>query len=295
MNKYYDKSNTTILNLNLNFVDFSAENPFGLDKNQIQLSNRMFFENHLTKGFINFFELDFGVSAIIIELNSNQQNVQLNFTELSKNLNTFCCVQTSTIKKSNFYCKVNYPQIIIPKFQQAQILIFQINTTQFIKPIFFTFPFEIRQYFEEIFRVKYSKIREYSNLLKLNAFIFELINEPAYFEELNTIVEEDFAKMISIENTTLLEINKNGNTHSIEYLAQKGEMSATKFKKLFKIIFKFTPHQYFQNYRMSLAKDLMLNKKSSISEIAFQLGYKSLGKFSTAFQKKFQILPSKVI
>ncbi|HEV7230428.1 MAG TPA: helix-turn-helix transcriptional regulator, partial [Bacteroidia bacterium] len=55
-----------------------------------------------------------------------------------------------------------------------------------------------------------------------------------------------------------------------------------------------TVFEYLSDVRLELAKNDLLDKRKSATEIAFELGYSSLQHFSSAFKKKFGIAPSKI-
>lgn len=67
-----------------------------------------------------------------------------------------------------------------------------------------------------------------------------------------------------------------------------------KLKKGFKETFNLSVFEYLSDVRLENAKNDLLEKKKSITEIAFELGYSSLQHFSSAFKKKFGVPPSKV-
>lgn len=82
---------------------------------------------------------------------------------------------------------------------------------------------------------------------------------------------------------------------SIDYLAREAGMSASKFKKCFKIRFGTSPYEYHLNLKLDEAKNQLLEKKWTISEIASQLGYTSTANFDKAFKKKFMVNPSTML
>jgi AraC-like DNA-binding protein len=67
-----------------------------------------------------------------------------------------------------------------------------------------------------------------------------------------------------------------------------------KLKRGFKETFSQTVFEYLSDVRLELAKNDLLDKRKSATEIAFELGYSSLQHFSSAFKKKFGIAPSKI-
>ncbi len=60
-----------------------------------------------------------------------------------------------------------------------------------------------------------------------------------------------------------------------------------KLKRGFKETFNQTVFEYLSDVRLEMAKNDLLEKRKTITEIAFELGYCSLQHFSTAFKKKY--------
>lgn len=77
-------------------------------------------------------------------------------------------------------------------------------------------------------------------------------------------------------------------------LSKVAGINEYKLKRGFKETFNQTAFEYLSDVRLELAKNELLDKKKSISEIAFELGYSSLQHFSSAFKKKFGISPRSV-
>lgn len=81
---------------------------------------------------------------------------------------------------------------------------------------------------------------------------------------------------------------------SLSELSKSAGINEFKLKKGFKETFNKTVFEYLSDVRLEVAKNDLLEKKKSATEIAFELGYSSLQHFSSAFKKKFGISPSKV-
>jgi AraC-like DNA-binding protein len=72
---------------------------------------------------------------------------------------------------------------------------------------------------------------------------------------------------------------------TLNTLAQQAGMSRTGFAVRFKELVGVTPLNYLARWRMSLAKERILNSPDPIGDIAMQIGYKSESAFSTAFRR----------
>lgn len=79
---------------------------------------------------------------------------------------------------------------------------------------------------------------------------------------------------------------------SVEELAEKVNLNRTTLQRVFKQMYGFTIFEYRTQVRMQEAKNLMLEGKMSVTEIAGICGYSNASKFSAAFKKCFGVTPS---
>ena len=80
--------------------------------------------------------------------------------------------------------------------------------------------------------------------------------------------------------------------YTIEELSKQYLMNTTTLKSVFKAVYGMPIASYMKEYRMKLASNMLLQEDKSISKIAAAVGYKSQGKFTSAFRDIFQILPT---
>lgn len=81
---------------------------------------------------------------------------------------------------------------------------------------------------------------------------------------------------------------------SLTELSRIAGINEFKLKRGFKEVFGNTVFGYLGELRMELAKNDLLEKGKTITEIAFELGYSSVQHFSNAFKKKFGVAPREV-
>lgn len=81
---------------------------------------------------------------------------------------------------------------------------------------------------------------------------------------------------------------------SLKELSRIAGINEFKLKRGFKEVFGTTVFGYLGDIRMELAKNDLLEKHKSITEIAFELGFSSIQHFSNAFKKKFGVPPREV-
>lgn len=79
----------------------------------------------------------------------------------------------------------------------------------------------------------------------------------------------------------------------IKELAINANMSPSKLKRLFKQIFGNSIFSYYQEFRMEEAARLLKEKKLSVSEVGYQLGFTNLSHFSRVFEQHIGIKPKK--
>lgn len=80
----------------------------------------------------------------------------------------------------------------------------------------------------------------------------------------------------------------------IEVLAERLNLSTSKLKKDFKLVYGSSILQYHIEKKMQFSMQLLLSTEMQIKQIAQEVGYDSPSKFSAAFKKKFDTLPSEV-
>jgi transcriptional regulator GlxA family with amidase domain len=67
--------------------------------------------------------------------------------------------------------------------------------------------------------------------------------------------------------------------------AAEADLSAWHFLRLFRHTFGETPHQFLTRLRIERAKDLLTVSGRSVTDICFDVGFSSLGSFSTLFAR----------
>ena len=74
-------------------------------------------------------------------------------------------------------------------------------------------------------------------------------------------------------------------------LAQQVEIHHMKLKQGFKELFATTPFAYLREYRLEMARNLLLENKFSVISVASKVGYSNSSHFAAAFKQKFGISP----
>ena len=111
----------------------------------------------------------------------------------------------------------------------------------------------------------------------------------------NTIHEIDEKTIEKIKKAKQILIENINEPPSIDQLADKVYLPVNVLKKSFKEYYGTPVYQYILNYKLELARHLLLSKKYSVKEISYQMGYSAPTHFIVAFKKKFGTTPKKLI
>jgi len=79
---------------------------------------------------------------------------------------------------------------------------------------------------------------------------------------------------------------------TIEQLSKEVALSPYYLIRLFRRVYRQTPHQYLMQRRIARAKDLLRTTDFTVTEICAAVGFESLGSFSTLFHNVAGISPS---
>ena len=74
-------------------------------------------------------------------------------------------------------------------------------------------------------------------------------------------------------------------------IALAASLSPNHLLRSFKALFGQTPYQYLVGERLRRARGLLVHSERSITEICFDVGYESLGSFSTLFARRYGLSP----
>ena len=73
-------------------------------------------------------------------------------------------------------------------------------------------------------------------------------------------------------------------------ISQQAFLSRYYFHRLFRQVYRRTPHQYLTKKRLEKAKDLLKENKP-VGEVCHEVGFESLGSFSILFKKEIGFAP----
>jgi len=79
---------------------------------------------------------------------------------------------------------------------------------------------------------------------------------------------------------------------TLENAAREACLSPFHFNRLFTQAFGETPHEFVTRVRIDAAKRLLLSENDSVTEICLEVGYESLGSFSSRFRSLTGLSPT---
>ena len=79
-------------------------------------------------------------------------------------------------------------------------------------------------------------------------------------------------------------------TLDLEVISSRAYLSRFHFHRLFTRIYQRTPHQYLTQKRLDKAKEL-LSENKPVTEVCNEVGFESIGSFSTLFKKEIGFAP----
>jgi AraC-like DNA-binding protein len=127
-------------------------------------------------------------------------------------------------------------------------------------------------------------------IFELFSIFFDSIDHKSIYSNSLNLTEKDQRKVIQVKN--YLDHILTEKFPSIQFLADKVKISESKLKSDFKSLNKMTIYEYFTMKKMHYAKYLIQNKDISIKEISLKLAYENQSKFSLAYKRVFNHLPS---
>lgn len=124
--------------------------------------------------------------------------------------------------------------------------------------------------------------------------------------EVHRDIKTQIKKIPSVKLSTRVEIYKkldraksfmDENFHKqilLSEIAKEACLSEYHFIRLFKSLYKHTPHKYIIQKRLEMASHLLRKSKLSVTEVCYEVGFSSPSSFSWLFKQRFGISPEEM-
>jgi AraC-like DNA-binding protein len=103
--------------------------------------------------------------------------------------------------------------------------------------------------------------------------------------------QSDLLKIYEVEN---LIVNNMDVCYTITRLSNEVGLNTFKLKYGFKKIFGFPIFRYIHNCRMTKALEVLRETDANISDVAYSVGYQTIGAFSNAFYERYGVRPTDI-
>jgi len=178
------------------------------------------------------------------------------------------------------FCAADRSPLLQSLLQNAQPLLFE----QMIYPSLQKIVDEIvSEPDDETFKLFFLRIKAEELICRL---LMEL--EKRGDKQLYALNTQDIATLYKVKEQILEHLET---PPVIRALAVGAGMSPTKLKRLFRQIFGNSIFSYYQEFRMKEAALLLRNKKLSVSDVGYRLGFTNLSHFSRVFKEHIGMLP----
>ena len=127
------------------------------------------------------------------------------------------------------------------------------------------------------------------NLLKVHRSIGRIIERLPSVKKSTKI--EIFKRLDIAKEFMDNNFNRDLNT---ELISKEACLSPFHFIRLFKAIYEVTPHKYLTGKRLEKAMNLLMRSDMSVTDVCFEIGFKSLSSFSWLFKQRFGIYPEEI-
>jgi AraC-like DNA-binding protein len=123
----------------------------------------------------------------------------------------------------------------------------------------------------------------------LTAFFEKVTNRPTLQHEIGHSHEHQIA---AVEKQLVENIYRG--LPNIKTMARKASVTESLLKRYFRKIYGKNIYSYYQEKRMVVAKQLLTEKRKSVTETASIMGYGSVSSFNNTFKRFFGLRPEKV-
>ncbi|AZQ61244.1 AraC family transcriptional regulator [Flammeovirga pectinis] len=131
----------------------------------------------------------------------------------------------------------------------------------------------------------------YGQTMSILGDIFELFAHRRV-EDVKMLSLLDTERMFAVKSFITKDLSI---TPSLEEICKEFGISRSKLIRDFKAEFGKPVYQFFNNIRMDEARNMLVNKNMSVTEVSQELGFKGLSKFSDAFKKHYGMSPKVMI
>jgi DNA-binding response OmpR family regulator/two-component sensor histidine kinase len=102
-----------------------------------------------------------------------------------------------------------------------------------------------------------------------------------------TAKDDSIDSMFLRKLNDIIEKNISDSSFNVEILAEEMHMTSVQLRRKLKAVTNQTAIEFIRNYRLEKAAVMLQNKLTTVSEVAYMVGFESLSYFSKVYQEKF--------
>ncbi len=110
-------------------------------------------------------------------------------------------------------------------------------------------------------------------------------------DSISTVSKRNEEKIHAVRDYIVANLSKNCTLTDLAHQVGTNEFT---LKKGFKELFGTTVFNFWNDLKMEEAKKLLISGELNVNEVSERMGYKNPRHFSTAFKRKYNIIPSKI-
>lgn len=134
-----------------------------------------------------------------------------------------------------------------------------------------------------------------NNLLEARKKMAHFFTTSTYKNIISTNALNELDNEFIEKTTSLIEDNISSEHVSASFLAEQLCMSYSSFSRKIKALTGMTSNELIRKIKMKRAEEMLLSRKYTVTEIAYQLGYSNMSHFRQYFKEEFGIVPSKFL
>lgn len=134
-----------------------------------------------------------------------------------------------------------------------------------------------------------------SNILNSRKKIMEYFKSNTYKNSISSASISQMDKEFLDKIVQVIEKNIDAADLNISFISEQMNMSYSAFYRKVKAVTGMNTNEFIKKVKMNYAAQLLLTRKFTISEVAFQIGYNSIQYFRDSFKAEYGVLPSEYL
>ncbi|ANQ47688.1 AraC family transcriptional regulator [Flammeovirga yaeyamensis] len=159
------------------------------------------------------------------------------------------------------------------------------------EPVNYTISQALHDIFSQTEEYQFRNFKIYGNAIDLVGEVLKHMSNRN-FEDVNNLSSQDTKRMFEVKEYICSDLS---NPPTLEDICKEFGLSRSKLIRDFKTEFGVPVYQFYNKMRMQNARELLVEKGLTVTEVSQNLGYKGLSKFSDAFKNFYGVSPKSMV